>query len=54
MEADALVRELARAEVMMVRQDVDPNPFFDRAGYFAHIDTQEQGFEEMPREQQAR
>ena len=31
----------------------DPNPFIDRAGYLAHIDMQEQRFQEMLREQQA-
>ena len=29
------------------------NAFVDRAGYLAHIDVQEQRFEEMLREQQA-
>jgi metallo-beta-lactamase class B len=30
----------------------DPNPFIDRAGYLAHVDTQEQRFREMLARQQ--
>ncbi|MCY4636910.1 MAG: hypothetical protein OXG04_20825 [Acidobacteria bacterium] len=40
-------------ERAMSRGEDDPNPFIDRAGYLAHIDMQEQRFEEMLREQQA-
>jgi metallo-beta-lactamase class B len=32
----------------------DPNPFVDRAGYLAHIDTQEQRFQAMLAEQRSR
>ena len=45
-----MARKLERA---MSRGEDDPNPFIDRAGYLAHIDMQEQRFEEMLREQQA-
>ena len=42
-----------KLEQAMSRGEDDPNPFLDRAGYLAHIDMQEQRFEEMLREQQA-
>ena len=45
-----MARKLERA---MSRGEDDPNPFIDRAGYLAHIDMQEQRFQEMLREQQA-
>ena len=45
-----IARKLERA---MSRGEDDPNPFIDRAGYLAHIDMQEQRFQEMLREQQA-
>ncbi|MCY4120249.1 MAG: subclass B3 metallo-beta-lactamase [Acidobacteria bacterium] len=45
-----MARKLERA---MSRGEDDPNPFIDRPGYLAHIDMQEQRFEEMLREQQA-
>ena len=40
-------------ETLQNRAPGDPNPFVDRAGYLAHIDMQEQRFEEMLEEQQA-
>ena len=33
------------------RSPGDPNPFVDRAGYFAHVDMQEQSFKQMLAEQ---
>ena len=44
-----MARKLERA---MSRAEGEPNPFIDRAGYLAHIDMQEQRFEEMLKEQQ--
>jgi len=44
-----LERKLERA---MSRVEGEPNPFIDREGYLAHIDMQEQRFEEMLKEQQ--
>ena len=44
-----MARKLERA---MSRVEGEPNPFIDRAGYLAHIDMQEQRFEEMLKEQQ--
>lgn len=42
-------RKLERA---ISRVEGEPNPFIDREGYLAHIDLQEQRFQEMLREQQ--
>jgi len=42
-----------KLEQAMSRAEGDPNPFIDREGYLAHIDMQEQRFEEMLREQEA-
>lgn len=44
-----LERKLERA---MSRVEGEPNPFIDPEGYLAHIDMQEQRFEEMLKEQQ--
>ena len=41
-----------KLEQSMSRVDGEPNPFIDREGYLAHIDMQEQRFQEMLREQQ--
>ena len=43
-------RKLERA---MSRGEDEPNPFIDREGYLAHIDMQEQAFQEMLEEQLA-
>ena len=43
-------RKLERALTRGPRQQ---NPFIDRDGYLAHIDLQEQRFQEMLQEQQA-
>ena len=43
----------AKYERLQTRGPEDPNPFIDRAGYLAHIDLQEQRFEEMLEQQQA-
>ncbi len=42
-----------KLEQSMSRVDGEPNPFIDREGYLAHIDMQEQRFQEMLREQQS-
>ena len=42
-----------KLEQAMSRAEGDPNPFIDREGYLAHIDMQEQRFQEMLREQEA-
>jgi metallo-beta-lactamase class B len=39
-------------ERLQERGSGDPNPFVDREGYLAHVDTQEQSFREMLRSQQ--
>jgi metallo-beta-lactamase class B len=41
-------------EQLQTRGPEDLNPFVDRAGYLAHIDMQEQRFEEMLQAQQDR
>ena len=41
-----------KLEQSMSRVNGEPNPFIDREGYLAHIDMQEQRFQEMLREQQ--
>ncbi len=40
-------------EQLQNRAPADPNPFVDRAGYLAHIDLQEQRFNEMLARQQS-
>lgn len=42
-----------KLEQAMSRAEGDPNPFIDHEGYLAHIDMQEQRFQEMLREQEA-
>ena len=42
----------AKFEKMQNRQAGDPNPFIDRAGYLAHVDSQERRFQSMLRDQQ--
>ena len=42
----------AKYQQIRNRQPGDPNPFVDRAGYLAHIDLQEQHFQEMLASQQ--
>ncbi len=41
-----------KLEQSMSRVDGEPNPFIDREGYLAHIDMQEERFQEMLREQE--
>jgi metallo-beta-lactamase class B len=40
-------------ERLAARRPGDPNPFVDRPGYLAHVDTQERRFEEMLAAQQS-
>jgi metallo-beta-lactamase class B len=43
----------AKYEALQSRKTGDPNPFVDRAGYLAHVATQEQRFQDMLRTQLA-
>ena len=44
----------AKYEALQNRKSGEPNPFVDRAGYLAHVATQEQRFQEMLRTQLAK